>query len=222
MSNFWVNSMSFLEQFHEGDRRTTSDDEEVYGVGRFLWEIVKIGILALIIIIPVRVLFFQPFFVQGASMEPNFHDGEYLIVGEFGYKETTIGFGGASLFRITSFKELHRGDSVVFRPPGVVGQFFIKRVVGLPGETVEIKNSHVFIKNAQSPSGFALDERDYLMPSVETTGDRVLTLGADEYFLLGDNRTASKDSRAFGPVPKDRITGKVLLRAWPFDRFTIF
>ena len=204
------------------NKKETFDDEEVYGVGRFLWEIVKIIILALIIIIPVRVFFFQPFFVQGASMEPNFHDGEYLVVGEFGYKETSVGFAGTSLFTVMPFKELHRGDPVVFRPPGVTGQFFIKRVVGLPGETVEINNSHIIIKNTQSPSGFVLNERTYLLPSVETTGDRVITLGADEYFLLGDNRTASKDSRAFGPVSKDRITGKVILRAWPFDRLTLF
>ena len=205
-----------------GMNKESFDDEEVYGVGRFLWEIVKIIILALIIIIPVRVFFFQPFFVQGASMEPNFHDGEYLVVGEFGYKETSVGFGSTSLFTVMPFKELHRGDPVVFRPPGITGQFFIKRVVGLPGETVEINNSRIIIKNAQSPSGFVLNERTYLLPSVETTGDRVITLGADEYFLLGDNRTASKDSRAFGPVSKDRITGKVILRAWPFDRLTLF
>ncbi len=198
------------------------DDEEVYGVGRFLWEIVKIVVLALIIIIPVRAFFFQPFFVQGSSMEPNFHDGEYLVVGEFGYKETSIGFGGTSLFDVMPFKELHRGDAVVFRPPGITGQFFIKRVVGLPGETIEINNSHIIIKNAQAPGGFVLNERAYLLPSVETIGDRVLTLNNDEYFLLGDNRTASRDSRAFGPVSKSRITGKVMLRAWPFSRFTFF
>jgi len=217
--------MNFFGRSHRADPdvyQKIADDEEVYGVGMFLWEIVKIGILAFIIIIPVRVLFFQPFFVQGASMEPNFHDGEYLVVGEFGYKETDIGFGNTDLFRVMPFKELHRGDTVVFRPPGIVGQFFIKRVIGLPGETVEINNFHIIIKNAQFPSGFNLDERAYLLPSVETTGDRVLTLGANEYFVLGDNRTASKDSRAFGPVPEDRITGKVLLRAWPFDRFSIF
>jgi len=200
----------------------TFDNDEVYGVGRFLWEIVKIVVLALIIIIPVRVFFFQPFFVQGASMEPNFHDGEYLVVEELGYKETPVGFDDASLFTVTPFRELHRGDPVVFRPPGIEGQFFIKRVVGLPGETVEISGSRVSIKNAQSPGGFFLDERTYIPPSVETTGDRTVTLGTDEYFLLGDNRTASKDSRAFGPVSKDRITGKVILRAWPFDRFTFF
>ncbi len=198
------------------------DDEEVYGVGRFLWEIVKIVILALIIIIPVRVFFFQPFFVQGSSMEPNFHDGEYLVVGEFGYKETSVGLGGTDLFNVMPFRELHRGDAVVFRPPGITGQFFIKRVIGLPGETIEINNSRIIIKNAQAPGGFVLNERTYLLPSVETTGDRVLTLGDNEYFLLGDNRTASKDSRAFGPVSKDRITGKVMLRAWPFSRLTFF
>lgn len=155
-------------------------------------------------------------------MEPNFHDGEYLIVGEFGYKETGVGIGGTEIFRVKSFKDLHRGDPVVFRPPGVSGQYFIKRVVGLPGETVEIKNSRIVIKNAQAPAGFILDERDYLSLSVRTDGDRVISLGADEYYLMGDNRTASKDSRLFGPVSRDRITGKVLLRAWPFDRFTLF
>jgi signal peptidase I len=214
--------MSFFERSRETAYRNDADEEEVYGVGRFLWEIVKIGILALVIIIPVRVFFFQPFFVQGASMEPNFHDGEYLIVGEFGYKETGVGFGGSELFRVKPFKDLHRGDPVVFRPPGISGQYFIKRVVGLPGETIEIKNSRILIKNAQAPAGFILDEREYLALSVQTTGDRVIALGVDEYFLMGDNRTASKDSRAFGPVPRDRITGKVLLRAWPFDRLTLF
>jgi len=214
--------MSFFEGSHGVNHPNIPDDEEVYGVGLFLWEIVKISILAFIIIIPVRVLFFQPFFVQGASMEPNFHDGEYLIVGEFGYKETDVVVGGAELFRITPFKELHRGDSVVFRPPGIAGQFFIKRVIGLPGETIEIRDGRVIIRNAQSPAGFVLDERSYLALGAPTTGDRVLTLHDDEYFVLGDNRTASRDSRSFGPVPKDRITGKVLIRAWPFDRFSIF
>lgn len=215
--------MNFSEQSSLGTRDSfDGEDEEVYGVGRFLWEIVKIGILALIIIIPVRVFFFQPFFVQGASMEPNFHDGEYLIVGEFGYKETGVSFGSTELFRVRSFKSLHRGDPVVFRPPDVSGQFYIKRVVGLPGETIEIRDSRILIKNVQSPNGFIVDEREYLNLDVRTTGDRVLTLGNDEYFLMGDNRTASKDSRAFGPVPKDRITGKVLLRAWPFDRLSVF
>ncbi len=214
--------MSFFEGSHGVNHPNIPDDEEVYGVGLFLWEIVKISILAFIIIIPVRVLFFQPFFVQGASMEPNFHDGEYLIVGEFGYKETDVVVGGAELFRITPFKELHRGDSVVFRPPGIAGQFFIKRVIGLPGETIEIRDGRVIIRNAQSPAGFVLDERSYLALGAPTTGDRVLTLHDDEYFVLGDNRTASRDSRSFGPVPKDRITGQVLIRAWPFDRFSIF
>lgn len=213
--------MNFSDGFGKNEQNI-DDDEEVYGVGRFLWEIVKIGVLALIIIIPVRVFFFQPFFVQGASMEPNFHDGEYLVVGEFGYKETGIGLGDKELLRVTPFKELHRGDPVVFRPPGVVGQYFIKRVIGLPGETIEIKNFRIIIKNSQAPSGFILDERQYLLPNVETTGDISLTLGDSEYFLLGDNRTASRDSRAFGPVPKDRITGKVMLRAWPFGRLTVF
>lgn len=197
-------------------------EEEAYGVGRFLWEMIKIGVLALVIIVPVRVLLFQPFFVQGSSMEPNFHDGEYLIVGEFGYKETSFEVEGMRLLHMPPFKELHRGDSVVFRPPGIEGQYFIKRVIGLPGETLEIRNSHIFIKNKQNVGGFALDESGYLSPTVKTVGDREVKLGDDQYYLLGDNREASRDSRYFGPVSKGRITGKVILRALPFDRAGVF
>lgn len=205
------------------DRREESmEDEEVYGVGRFLWEIVKIGILALVIIIPVRLLLFQPFFVQGPSMEPNFHDGEYLIVEELGYKDTNISIGGWNLLEVKPFRELHRGDPVVFRPPDVPNQFYIKRVIGLPGETIELKNSHVIIRNAVSPSGFILDEDAYLRSSVITTGEGSITLGSDEYFFLGDNRPSSRDSRSFGIVKSSRIIGKVLVRVWPFGRAQVF
>lgn len=205
------------------DRRDEAmDDEEVYGVGRFLWEIVKIGMLALVIIIPVRMLLFQPFFVQGPSMEPNFHDGEYLIVGELGYKDTSIALGGRTLFEIKPFRELHRGDPVVFRPPDVPNQFYIKRVIGLPGETVELKNSRVIIRNSVSPGGFILDEDAYLRSSVITTGEGSITLGSDEYFFLGDNRPSSRDSRSFGVVKSNRIIGKVLVRVWPFGRAEVF
>lgn len=220
----FCNAFRMNNSFSPGSdsRDEAMEDEEVYGVGRFLWEIVKIGVLALVIIIPVRMLLFQPFFVQGPSMEPNFHDGEYLIVGELGYKDTSIALGGWNLLEIKPFRELHRGDPVVFRPPDVPNQFYIKRVIGLPGETVELKNSRVIIRNDVSPSGFILDEGTYLRSSVVTTGEGTLTLGPDEYFFLGDNRPSSRDSRSFGVVKSNRIIGKVLVRVWPFGRAQIF
>jgi signal peptidase I len=205
------------------------DPDEMYGVGSFLWEIVKILLLAFVVIIPIRVFFFQPFFVQGSSMEPNFEEGEYLIIGEFGYKKTEVKLSNTNLFSVQPFKELHRQEVVVFHPPSTknADQFFIKRVIGLPGETVEIRNGRVIIRNDTRPEGFVLDESAYLEASVPTfyAGSDMMfsvKLKENEYFLMGDNRLYSHDSRAFGPVDKDHITGKVILRAWPLDKARIY
>jgi signal peptidase I len=212
-------------------QNNNTDDEDVYGIGRFLWEIVKVCILAFVIIIPIRVFFFQPFFVQGSSMEPNFSDGEYLIIGEFGYKKTDVDLFGATAFTVHPTKELNRQESVVFHPPiaGEAGsdQFFVKRVIGLPGETVEIKNGHVIVYNLEHIEGFLLDESAYLSPTVPTfapSGNTSFSLHLkdDEYFLMGDNRLYSRDSRSFGAVNKDKITGRVLLRAWPVNKARIY
>jgi len=127
--------------------------ERYYGVGSFILEIIKIIVLAFVIIVPIRIFLFQPFFVQGASMEPNFEDGQYLIVNELGYKETELGLGNQSLYTVKPFKELNRQEVVVFRYPLDPSKFFIKRVIGLPGEKVEIKNNQVTIYNKIIPMG---------------------------------------------------------------------
>ena len=183
--------------------------------GVFFW--------ALVIIVPIRIFLFQPFFVQGASMDKNFADGDYLIVNELGYKQTDVNpFGVAHLFTVSTFRDLSRGDVVVFRYPLDTTQFFIKRVIGLPGETVKIAGGKVTIINAQHPDGFVLDESKYLPSSVITSGSLTYTLNDQQYFVMGDNREFSHDSRAFGPVPKDDVIGKVLVRAWPFSKAAIF
>ncbi|MDD5084137.1 MAG: signal peptidase I [Candidatus Moranbacteria bacterium] len=206
-----------------------ASDEDIYGIGRFLWEIVKVCILAFVIIIPIRVFFFQPFFVQGASMEPNFSDGQYLIIGELGYKKTDMDLLGLHTISVDPTKELQRQEVAVFHPPSApsADQFFIKRVIGLPGETVEIKNGHVTIYNPTHSEGFVLDESAYLsstVPTFASNGNATYSvhLKDDEYFLMGDNRLYSHDSRAFGPVSKDKITGRVLLRAWPVNKAEIY
>lgn len=161
--------------------------------------------ISLAIIIPVRYFLIQPFYVKGASMEPNFYDHEYLIIDELSYR-------------------LHgpeRGNIVVFRYPNDPKQFFIKRVIGLPGETVEIAGGQVKIFNTQHPNGFVLDEKAYLDQDFTST-TRTVTLKNDEFFVLGDNRVASLDSRYFGPVNRSFIVGRVWLRGWPFDRWKIF
>lgn len=169
----------------------------------FVAEIVQIAVLALAIILPVRYFLIQPFVVKGASMEPNFYDSEYLIIDELTFH----------------FRNPERGEIVVFRPPQHTDQYYIKRVIGLPGETVEIRNGVITIYNAENPNGFALTET-YI--SEVTEGRDRRTLGPDEYYVMGDNRDASLDSRYFGAVPRDNLVGRVWVRGLPLDRASTF
>lgn len=184
--------------------------------GDFLWELAKVVVISFAVIIPIRYFLFQPFYVRGASMEPNFFDHEYLIIDEISYG-IRVPFSNI----VFPFGNPTRGEIVVFRYPRDQRQFFIKRIIGMPGETVTIRDGRVMIYNALYPDGYVLHE-SYLAPSAATRGDYSTTLGADEYFLLGDNREASLDSRSFGPVKRSFIVGRTLVRGWPFDRFTLF
>lgn len=166
----------------------------------FIWETAKIVIISLAIIIPVRYFLVQPFFVKGASMEQTFTDGNYILIDEITYR----------------FKNPQRGDVVVFRYPLDTTQFYIKRIIGLPGETIDIKNDHIIIYNGQHPDGFTLDE-PYLEPDQHTLGDMKVTLDPNEYFVLGDNRLRSSDSRIWGNVNRSLIIGRVFFRAWPLN-----
>lgn len=197
-----------------------AEEELYYGVWSFIWEVIKVFFWALAIIVPIRMFLFQPFFVQGASMETNFHDGDYLIINEFGYKKTDVfdKDGLPHLFTVDTFKELKRGDVVVFRYPKDPKQFFIKRVIGLPGEQVKVEGGRVIIFNNENPEGKVLDERSYLRKDLMTNGAVTVALNSNEYFVLGDNRQFSHDSRAWGPLPKEDVIGKVLIRAWPLNK----
>ena len=171
---------------------------------QFWWEILKIVILALVIVIPIRYFLFQPFLVKGQSMEPNFHDDDYLIIDEISYR----------------FREPKRGEVVVFKYPRNPSQRFIKRIIGLPGETVEIKDGQVII--IKDDKAQILDESNYLSPSLKTSGNLKITLNQNEYFVLGDNRLVSADSRSWGTLPKRYITGRVIFRAWPIRALAFF
>ena len=170
----------------------------------FLWEVTKIVIIALLIVIPIRSFVFQPFFVKGQSMEPTFENGDYLIIDELSYH-----FGGPQ-----------RGEVVVFKYPNNTSQRYIKRVIGLPGETVEVQNGQVIIFNDKGSQ--ILDESNYLSFHVQTPGDIRIALDKDEYFVLGDNRYASSDSRSWGVLPREDIIGRVVIRAWPFAALAKF
>ncbi len=158
----------------------------------FIWEITKITIVALIIVIPIRVFVFQPFFVSGASMEPNFHDFDYLIIDEISYR----------------LGQPQRGDVIVFYNPADTSQRFIKRIIGLPGETVKIQGGAVYIRDKQEGDFALLDESGYLAEGLETKGNETITLGQGQYFVMGDNRDSSYDSRSFGPVDEEYIIGR--------------
>jgi signal peptidase I len=191
------------------------------GVFDFFLEMAKMFILALVIIAPIKMFVLQPFIVRGISMEPNFEESQYLVVDEFGYKNTPIGLFGKTFFNIQPSKQFDRYDIVVFRAPNDKKEFYIKRVIGLPGETVEIENGVVTIYNNEYPEGRVLDESAYLPEGRKTNGSMKVTLADDEYYVLGDNRGHSSDSRMFGPRNEDDMIGKVVLRAWPIDQFNM-
>lgn len=171
----------------------------------FVGELLHVVVISLAIIVPVRYFLIQPFYVKGASMEPNFYDHEYLIIDEISYR----------------FNEPERGEIVVFRYPNDPRQYFIKRIIGLPGERVKVSGGQVWLYNVRYPDGTILDETEYL-GTLYTGGDRDVELGPDEYFLMGDNRGASLDSRSFGAVPRSFIVGKVWFRGWPPEKIKVF
>lgn len=163
------------------------------------WELVRFAFIAIIIVIPIRLFIAQPFIVSGSSMVPTFQNGQYLIVDELSYH----------------FEAPKRGDVIVFRYPNDPSKFFIKRIVGLPGETVEVKAEQTIIINKEHPDGFALDQ-SYVMNHSEDSDTQTLT--DNQYFVMGDNRSGSSDSRAWGPVPKNLLVGRVWLRLFPITK----
>ena len=169
----------------------------------FMVEMVKTLVLAVLVVLPIRYFIFQPFFVQGSSMYPNFEDGDYLIVDETTYR----------------FRSPLRGEVVIFKYPKDPSQLYIKRIIGLPGESVEIKDGEIIITDS---SGKKILGEDYIPLDNRTLGSIKVNLEDDEYFVLGDNRMFSSDSRRWGTVPKENIIGKAYFRAWPFDSLDFF
>lgn len=175
------------------------------GAGLALLEFIKVALLAGITIALVRYYLFKPFYVKGASMEPTFIDHEYLIIDELSYRLHTP----------------NRGEIIVFKYPNNQEEYFIKRIIGLPGERVKVSENKVTIYNNEHPEGLLLDET-YIPKNVVTEGEVNMSLSKDQYFVMGDNRENSFDSRRFGKVDSSLIVGRTWLRGWPLNRIQIF
>lgn len=171
---------------------------------KILKENIEMILLALMIVLPIRYFLIQPFVVHGSSMEPNFSPKDYLIVDELSYR----------------FRDPKRFEVVVFKAPNNSKQYYIKRIIGLPNERVIIKNSEIFIVDVNGKT-IKLEE-SFLPQNIKTTGDIDIVLNQDQYFLLGDNRFASYDSRNWGPISKKLIIGRVWIRLWPINSITVF
>ena len=163
-------------------------------------------VVALGLALFIRFFIAAPYVVSGQSMEPNFHDWQYLIVDRISYD-----LGAPA-----------RGDIIVFDLPQNQSRALIKRIIGLPGETVVLSGQSVTIINAEHPQGFTLEE-PYL-DAANLTGSNELTmkLDADEFFVLGDNRLVSADSRIWGSLPRQDIVGRVFLRLYPLNQISVF
>ncbi len=171
--------------------------------GAFIWDLIKFCLISLAIVLPFRLFIAQPFIVSGKSMYPTFDNGQYLIVDELSYR----------------LNPPTRGDVIIFHFPKNIKEYFIKRIVGLPNETIEITGGKIKITNAENPKGFFLNET-YIVDQLSDMAP--LTLSPTDYFVMGDNRGASYDSRAWGTLPKDLIVGRALVRLVPFKNAGLF
>lgn len=171
----------------------------------FFKEIIKFALLAAVIVLPIRLFIAQPFVVSGGSMDPTFGNGQYLIVDQISYR----------------FEEPKRGDVIIFKYPLDTKKFFIKRIIGLPLETVEMRDGQIFIRNGENKNGLALKEPYIDDARKSRSGELSITLKDDEYFVMGDNRNESSDSRIWGPLKRRLIVGRPFVRLFPVGKISL-
>ena len=167
-------------------------------------EFIKFALIVIVVVVFVRTFVAQPFIVSGTSMVPTFQNGNYLIVDELSYR----------------FENPKRGDILVFHPPNDPPVYYIKRIIGLPGDTVTISHGIVTITNAEYPNGLTLSE-PYITPDNPNDTFKI-TVAPGNYFMMGDNRPGSYDSRGWGLLPRQNIAGRVFLRLFPLNEIGLF
>lgn len=189
---------------HENETTIVNEDfsPKKKSLRRETKELIRFIIIAGLIIIPFRIFIAQPFIVNGASMNPTFETNQYLIVDQLSYRT----------------HDPERGDVIIFRFPLNPKDFYIKRVIGLPGETVTIQGSAVYIQEVGKEESYKLEE-----PYIAFTSNNSLsvTLGDDEYFVMGDNRPNSSDSRHWGVLPREFVVGRAYIRLLPFNQIDL-
>jgi len=168
----------------------------------FFTELLKFVIIAVIIVAPIRLFVAKPFIVSGASMEPTFETGQYLIVDELTYH----------------FENPERGDVIVFKYPKDPSQYFIKRIIGLPGETLRIEGGEIYITKTD---GTTLHLVEPYIKNVGNGADMTAVIPAGQYFVMGDNRPESSDSRYWGLLPSGNIVGRAFVRLLPLNEIGI-
>lgn len=173
--------------------------EKKSGFWRSLGEWIQVIVIALVIALPIRWLVAEPFIVNGASMDPTFSTGQFLIVDRLTYR----------------FEQPQRGDVIVFEYPNDPSIYYIKRIVSLPGETFSITNGKITIVNSANPKGFILDDAYVAAGHASREDVATTTLDATHYFVMGDNRSQSSDSRVWGPLDKHFIIGRPIVRLLP-------
>ena len=166
-------------------------------------DVVKFVLIVAAIVFPIRIFIAQPFLVSGPSMDPTFHDKDYLIVDEISKR----------------FSHPQRGEIVIFRRTGE-SKYLIKRIVGLPGDTLVLEGEKITITNKENPDGFVF-EQPFVVNNRSESKTTVILDGTD-YYVLGDNRPVSYDSRYFGPIPEKAIVGRPLVRLYPFGNMGMF
>ncbi len=152
--------------------------------------------LAIIIVVPIRFFVAQPFVVEGESMHPTFESGDYLVVDELSYR----------------LGDPKRGDVVIFRYPGDPSVFYIKRIIGLPGETVHVNKG---VTSISKTDGSTVILHETYVVAEDATYTLDTTLGSDQFFVMGDNRPRSSDSRVWGPLPREDLIGRAFVRLLP-------
>lgn len=181
------------------DPENIAQPVKALSIGESIWEIIRFVFIIVIIVVPIRVFVAQPFIVSGRSMDPTFADKQYLIIDELSY----------------FLRSPVRGEVIVFKYPKDPSKYFIKRIIGLPGETVKIDGQKITIIKADGTSK-VLEENYASITNGLGAVYKTFELDQDDYFVVGDNRDWSLDSRAWGPVDENLIRGRAFLRLFPF------